>query len=639
MRELILIPEPRSCSRTDEELILCRETVIALESGTAEADNTWFCAQFLQEEICNATGFSPEIRVGTNAENEYTWENVIRFVSDTRLGGKYGQQYELRIMAGEVRLLAGTACGLFYAVQTLRQIIRQCGAVLPGLALSDEPDIPVRGFYHDVTRGRVPTLTSLKHLADVCAFYKLNQLQLYVEHSFLFRELGGLFADRDPLTAEEIRELDGYCRERHIDLVPSLSSFGHLYELLRTKQYSHLCELTVDPEAPFSFYDRMAHHTLDVSNPESEALMRRLILEYAALFGTDKFNICADETFDLGKGKNKEKAEKEGTAELYTGFLQKLCRIVKETGKTPMFWGDILKEFPEKMQELPEDTVCLYWNYEPDVRETDIRRLTKAGIKRLYCCPGVHGWNHLINRYDHAYNNIVGMCRLAGSYHAEGVLITDWGDYGHVNHPDFSVPGLIYGAAFSWRTPQEADVVPDSSAEKQGQTVTVKGMKAGKEEMDRRISLIEYGDTSGTVMDCLNRLSEMEAVTWGQIVCLKENRIWDQFVPKQDSEYGQKACKAAAAAYDLLGKLPEKSRPRLAAYLLAAEGQRLLNQAWACLQTSESVNCPAADVACRLRYWYRDYQKLWRSVSKESELFRIGEVINWCVERLEERCR
>ena len=42
------------------------------------------------------------------------------------------------------------------------------------------------------------------------------------------------------------------------------------------------------------------------------------------------------------------------------------------------------------------------------------------------------------------------MCGYAAKYHGIGVLNTDWGDFGHVNDPAFSVPGMIYGAVFSW---------------------------------------------------------------------------------------------------------------------------------------------------------------------------------------------
>ena len=52
-------------------------------------------------------------------------------------------------------------------MQTLRQMIRQAGAVLPTVLISDKPAMENRGFYnYDATRGRVPTLSYLKQLAD-----------------------------------------------------------------------------------------------------------------------------------------------------------------------------------------------------------------------------------------------------------------------------------------------------------------------------------------------------------------------------------------------------------------------------------------------------------------------------------------
>lgn len=51
-------------------------------------------------------------------------------------------------------------------------MIRQAGAVLPTVLISDKPAMENRGFYHDATRGRVPTLSYLKQLADTLSFYK-----------------------------------------------------------------------------------------------------------------------------------------------------------------------------------------------------------------------------------------------------------------------------------------------------------------------------------------------------------------------------------------------------------------------------------------------------------------------------------
>ena len=72
-------------------------------------------------------------------------------------GGK-AQGYTLTITPEQVIVCGNDAAGLLHGVQTLRQIIRQSGWTLPALIIEDAPSIPARGFYHDVTRGRTPTL-------------------------------------------------------------------------------------------------------------------------------------------------------------------------------------------------------------------------------------------------------------------------------------------------------------------------------------------------------------------------------------------------------------------------------------------------------------------------------------------------
>ena len=58
--------------------------------------------------------------------------------------------------------------------------------------------------------------------------------------------------------------------------------------------------------------------------------------------------------------------------------------------------------------------------------------------------------NQWMNLIEPSYRNIVRMCGYAKKYHAIGILNTDWGDFGHINHPAYSIPGMIYGAAFAW---------------------------------------------------------------------------------------------------------------------------------------------------------------------------------------------
>lgn len=93
--------------------------------------------------------------------------------------------------------------------------------------------------------------------------------------------------------------------------------------------------------------------------------------------------------------------------------------------------------------------ICLNWGYAPEQREDETRAIAQTGAVQ-YLCPGVCGWNQWANLIENSYKNITRMCGYAAKYHGIGVLNTDWGDFGHVNDPAFSVPGMIYGAVFSW---------------------------------------------------------------------------------------------------------------------------------------------------------------------------------------------
>lgn len=83
------------------------------------------------------------------------------------------------------------------------------------------------------------------------------------------------------------------------------------------------------------------------------------------------------------KGKSAALAEEKGTQRLYLDFVKELCEYVVSKGKTPMFWGDIICEFPEAVQELPKETICLNWGYDADWPEDSTRKLSEAGARLL----------------------------------------------------------------------------------------------------------------------------------------------------------------------------------------------------------------------------------------------------------------
>lgn len=565
-------------------------------------------AKLLQEELRGCMGYGPAVTKGRSRKAAVT------LTTDSAIGE---EAYRLEVDTDGIRILGGTDRGLLYGVQTLRQIVRQTGACVPCMRIYDFPDIRNRGFYHDVTRGRIPTLSYLKGLTDNLAFYKINQMQLYIEHSYLFEDLSEMWRDDTPLTAQDILELDAYCRTLHIDLIPNISCFGHLYKLLRTKSYEHLCEMPDAGQEPFGFADRMMHHTVDVTNEESLALIKGLIEEFMPLFTSEYFNIGADETFDLGKGRSRERADKVGVKRLYIDYVRELCEFLVAKGKKPMFWGDIVCDFPEVIAELPQETICLNWGYAADQSEESTRKLAEAGAV-LYNCPGVSGWNQFVNRLDVAYENIRRMCTYARQYHTEGILTTDWGDYGHINHPDFGIPGRIYGAAFSWNRN-----IPDF------------------EEMNSRISRVEFGDSSGRLVSIMAEISRNQVFDWWMAV-----RYIEQPESLLSAEEASGMIESLAGAEQairnlediadrirrMMPGLPARTNQLLHACLVAVSGMELFQKIGVFIGVKEyhmdpPIEIDAGALAAQLEEWFLFYKEVWHSVSRESELYRIQEVV------------
>lgn len=361
-----------------------------------------------------------------------------------------GQEaYTIRVDASGIQIEAGGDAGAFYAVQTLRQIA--ASGEIPYLQIQDQPDFPYRGFYHDITRGKVPTVETMKQLIDQMAYYKMNSLQLYVEHVYEFEECKALRERFGYYTEAEMKELDQYCRDRFIDFIPSLSTFGHLYELLEQEEYRHLRVLREDQPSENRWNARMEHHTLDPLLPESEKLVQSLIDQYMPAFTSETFNICCDETFDLTLYPSEIDAGK-----LYVDFTKKIIEYVKSKGKKIMMWGDILLEHPEYIKDIPEDTVFLNWDYRANPPESKIQKFSELGRKQILC-PGTGSWRRLCEDVAVEEQNISNMAKYGYQHGALGILNTNWGDWGNPASLDLAMYGMVLGAMKSWNVEAPVD--------------------------------------------------------------------------------------------------------------------------------------------------------------------------------------
>lgn len=361
----------------------------------------------------------------------------------------HAEGYSLSINKDGIKIGYREIPGLRAARATLKQILREHGRTLPFLKIRDWPDFPRRGVMLDVSRGRVPKLETLLELVEHLAEFKINEFQLYTEHTFAYKNYKPVWKKWGALTAAETRKLDARCRELGIDLVPNQNSFGHLRYWLEhppLKKLGEVSEPYVGATGDFLRYPT----TLAPNNPGTISFLRKLYDELLPNFSSKFFNVGCDETWDLGRGQSKELCERFGKGRVYLDFLLKIHREAKKRGRKMMFWGDIILHHPELIKKLPRDAIALNWGYEanhPFDCETAI--FSKSKIP-FYVCPGTSTWMTLIGRHDTAFANLQQAAKAGHKHGALGYLNTDWGDGGHPQPLAVSWLPFLFGAAVSW---------------------------------------------------------------------------------------------------------------------------------------------------------------------------------------------
>ncbi|MCS6840414.1 MAG: family 20 glycosylhydrolase [Roseiflexus sp.] len=442
MRSITLLPMPQSLTFLPGIYVATSAQRILLQGAAPE--NLLFAARRLQHALRTHAGVEWELTAtpeGPPGEIGATLRVTAESVS-------HPQGYVLTIKDDGVLVEAPNPAGIFYGVCTLIQIVDQTGRTFPCLHISDYPDFAARGVMIDISRDKVPTMDTLFMLIDMLAGWKINQVQLYTEHTFAYRNHPDVWARASPLTGEEVLTLDAYCKERFIDLVPNQNSFGHMHRWLVHPRYAALAEIHGEFRTPWGVMQ--GPFSLAPEDPGSLELVRSLYDELLPHFSSRLFNVGCDETFDLGQGRSKDACAQRGVGRVYLDFLLKLYDMVKQHGRTMMFWGDMVNNHPELIGELPPDVIALEWGYEANHPfDHNCARYAAAGIP-FYVCPGTSSWQSIAGRTDNALGNLRNAAENGLKHGAIGYLITDWGDMGHWQVLPISFLGFAVGAAFAW---------------------------------------------------------------------------------------------------------------------------------------------------------------------------------------------
>ncbi|MEN8122970.1 MAG: glycoside hydrolase family 20 zincin-like fold domain-containing protein [Bacteroidota bacterium] len=354
-------------------------------------------------------------------------------------GNNLGNEgYILNIDNRKIEILALEDAGIFYGIQTLRQLFNNYRKEkkIPCMVIYDKPDIAIRAWQDDISRGPIPTLATLKKQIEIMSSFKLNYFTLYTEHVFKLDQHPTI-APVDGITKVDLEELSAFAEKYHVTLIGNYQSFGHMKKTLSNPKYTYLAE---------------NDHIISPAMEESYEFLEDVYSEMVPLYKGEYFNINCDETFGLGEGKSKAMVDSIGIPGIYAYHINRLDKILKKYNKKILMWGDIATSHPEIISALPKDMTVMAWGYHP-AKSFDyaIEPIIKRQLN-FWVAPGVSCWSNGYPNLKHAEINIYNFIRDGYKFNTKGVLNTSWDDDG-LNFFNYNWHGFAWGAENSWNAP------------------------------------------------------------------------------------------------------------------------------------------------------------------------------------------
>ncbi|MCZ2146170.1 MAG: beta-N-acetylhexosaminidase [Bryobacterales bacterium] len=354
------------------------------------------------------------------------------------------ESYQLRITSNGGEARARSSAGLYYAVETLLQLIEGSGknAALPVVEIEDWPSLAYRGVMFDLSHGPLPTEDEIKRQIDFLARWKGNQYYFYSELSI---EMKGypLINPGGRYTREEVRRIIAHARERHVDVVPCLEFYGHLHDLFRIERYADLAALPHGAD-------------LNPGNPQVRRMLEDWVGQMASLFPSPWFHIGLDEPWELERAGSAAAGGVE-PGKLYLDHLRRMSELVRRHGRRVLFWADVTSgaalfdKYPQLASSLPEGTVAVPWHYREEKDYSHmLEPFSKAGVPQV-AGTGIWGWDTIVPDFRVTFSNIDGFLRDGRKHGTLGIVNTNWADDAQILYR-MTKPGVAYGAAAAWQT-------------------------------------------------------------------------------------------------------------------------------------------------------------------------------------------
>ena len=449
-RGIAVIPAPQRITLTDGDFKLTAQTKVQV---TAKADSEdVFAAEDLAEQLREATGGKVEIVKSDAAPGK----DVIAL----RRGTGKAESYRLRVTADGIAATGADAPGLFYAAQTIAQLVQHKGAsaLIPACNIDDYPSYPLRSMQYDIARGQTVNVEYMKRVIRELARCKLNAIIYYGEDDYKFVKYPFL-GRPGTFTPEKAKELSEYAHKYHMQLIPQFESLGHATAVLGHPELKEL------QEAGSSW-------VFCTCNPKVWEFVDNVFAELVEQFPYSQcIHVGADE-FEDGFGlcpECKAKVAQVGLVGLYAEHMNKLNALCRKYKRTMLFWPShgastedrsyltLKSAKADGAAKMQLDCIPTEWIYHGPASYPEIKQYLDAGFKDCWTSPAVVCFSIIWPDYETTFRAIRGMLRAGVDDGVKGTCTTTW-EWMYGGMFNNSWLGMMYVPECAWslgNTPRE----------------------------------------------------------------------------------------------------------------------------------------------------------------------------------------
>lgn len=288
----------------------------------------------------------------------------------------------------------------------------------------------------DLAREQCPTQDILYRYARHALDSGYDALGLYTEHRLAYQSAPWA-TGKHALSPQTIKNIAAEFPS--LQIVPFVNLLGHVEGLLYTEEGRPF------REEPFAGLQGCP------SEPAFVQLMHDILEETLQTFDSPLVHIGGDETAQLNRcprcqsrTQNPETGEdppEDPKAWLYSRHFQPLVQKVKDAGRTPAIWGDMILEHPQILPTLPEDTIVFDWQYQNGLADTAPR----FAPLRVVGCPTLHIYNALWMHTEASEKNVREVAADVHTQNLHGFCLTTW-EFGLFSAADTALPAIAWAA-------------------------------------------------------------------------------------------------------------------------------------------------------------------------------------------------